>query len=120
MAPLFSRPRKDSAPSDPPVDAASPEGSALEPVPRYRRYVCSDCAARAASADGRRLAFSNIDLSGGYAARYADTGEPYDSHACWIDGIRCHADEARFGGIVVEVLPTPGGPLSPRSRGVPK
>ena len=77
-------------------------GSALEPVPLYRRYVCSDCAARAASADGRRLDFSNIDLSGGYAARYADTGEPYDSHACWIDGIRCRADEARFGGIVIE------------------
>ena len=95
-------------------------GIALEPVPRYPRYVCADCAVRAASADGRRLDFSNIDLSGGYAARYADTGEPYDSHACWIDGIRCHADEARFGGIVVEVLPTPGGPLSPRSRGVPK
>lgn len=75
----------------------------LRPVPRYPRYVCPACFARAASADGRTLAFSNIGLSGGYAARYDDTGAPYDSHVCWIDGIRCHADEARFGGIVIEV-----------------
>lgn len=80
-------------------------GIALEPVPRYPRYVCRDCAVRAASADGRRLAFSNIGLSGGYAARYADTDEPYDGHDCWIDGIRCHADEARFGRIMIEALP---------------
>ena len=34
---------------------------------------------------------------------FADTGEPYDSHDRWIDGVACHADEARFGGIVIEV-----------------
>jgi hypothetical protein len=43
-----------------------------------------------------------VSLSGGYAARYADTGEPYSSHACYIDGLPCWADEARFGGIVIE------------------
>ena len=32
-----------------------------------------------------------------------DTGDSYDSHDCWIDGVACRADEARFGGIVIEV-----------------
>lgn len=77
--------------------------AALEPESRYPRYVCSSCASRACSADGRPLAFSNVGFDGGYAAHYADTGEPYDSHDCWIDGVACRADEARFGGIVIEV-----------------
>lgn len=76
----------------------------LEPMACYPRYVCEACAARAAAADGRLLAFANEGFGGGFAARYADSGEPYDSHACWIDGTTCHADEARFGGIVIETL----------------
>jgi hypothetical protein len=72
--------------------------------PRYPRYVCEDCSAKATSADGRALTFSNVSLSGGYAARYADTGEDYPSHDCFIKGVRCHADEARFGGIVIQVV----------------
>lgn len=79
-------------------------GTSLKPVPRYPRYVCRDCASKAVAVDGRPLQFSNIGFSGGFEAHYADTGEVYASHSCWIDGIPCHADEARFGGIVVEVL----------------
>jgi len=77
-------------------------GVPLTAVPRYPRYVCDTCAARATSADGRPLAFSNGGLSGGFEASYADNDAPYDSQACCIDGIACHADEARFGGIVIE------------------
>lgn len=39
----------------------------------------------------------------GFVAEYADTGEEYQGHDCFIDGVKCHADEARFGGIVIEV-----------------
>jgi hypothetical protein len=76
----------------------------VTPDPRYPRSVCADCASRAQSVDGRLLEFFNTDLSGGFVARYRDTLEAYRSHACWIDGVRCHADEARFGGIVIEVV----------------
>ena len=55
------------------------------------------------TADGRPLTFSNAGFDGGYVARYNDTGEPYDGHDCWIDGVACRANEARFGGIVIEV-----------------
>ena len=76
--------------------------TSLEPQSRYPHYVCQACASRARSADGRPLTFENEGFSGGYVASYTDTGDSYDSHDCWIDGVACHADEARFGGIVIE------------------
>jgi hypothetical protein len=77
---------------------------ALTPAPRYPTYVCSTCASKATDKDGRLLEFFNSDLSGGYEARYSDTQEPYTSHTCFIDGIECFADEARFGGIVIQTV----------------
>ena len=70
--------------------------------PRYPNYVCTYCAGKAVSADGRSLKFFNQSLSGGFAAFYADTDEIYDSHDCYIDSEKCRAYEARFGGIVIE------------------
>ena len=80
-------------------------GKALREMLRYPHYVCGECASRATSADGRRLNFYNIGVSGGYAAKYADDLTDYDSHYCYIDGHPCIANEARFGGIVVQILP---------------
>ena len=77
--------------------------TSLSPNPRYPRYVCHACVDRAVAPNGRALLFSNISASGGYSAKYADNGAEYLSHECIIGGVRCRADEARFGGIVVEV-----------------
>jgi hypothetical protein len=77
-------------------------GTAVRPDLRYPNYLCQSCAVRAASADGRPLTFSNSSLGGGFEARNADTGAPYDGHTCYVDGAECHADEARFGGIVIQ------------------
>ncbi len=74
----------------------------VEPSERYPRYVCNECAAQVKSQDGRLLMFFNESLSGGYSARHADSGEPYGSHDCCIHGIKCYADEHRFGGIVIQ------------------
>jgi len=76
----------------------------VPPFARYPRYLCLECASRAKSKDGRLLKFSNIDTSGGYIAEYADTGESYPSHECYVDGIPCHADEGHFGGIVIQPI----------------
>ena len=69
--------------------------------PRYPQYVCNACTMRAQDKNGRRLEFFNTDISGGYTARYADTQEVYTSHECYIDGVSCEAQEAKFGGIVI-------------------
>jgi hypothetical protein len=54
---------------------------------------------------GRVLGFSNTSPGGGFQAFYPDTHEDRDSHECWVRGVRCYADEARFGGIVIEAYP---------------
>jgi len=51
----------------------------------------------------RPLKFYNESISGGFLGFYSDTNEKYDSHVCYIDGVKCRADEAYFGGIVIEV-----------------
>lgn len=71
--------------------------------PRYPRAVCSACVCRACDAEGRLLDFYNTDFGGGYRAVYREGGEEYNSHDCFIDGHSCRADEARFGGIVVQM-----------------
>jgi len=77
-------------------------GAEQPPSPRYPRYLCPECVVLASDEAGRRLQFSNVDFGGGFQAVYADTGDLHPSHVCFVRGVRCHADEARFGGIVVQ------------------
>lgn len=76
----------------------------MEPNARYPRYLCRECASGASDKSGKKLEFGNTDLSGGFEAVYADTGKKYQSHECFVKGMRCWADEARFGGVVIEAL----------------
>ena len=71
---------------------------------RYPNYLCNSCASRACDAEKRLLKFYNETLTGGFLAFYTDTGEKYDSHICYIDGVKCWAGEDYYGGIVVRVL----------------
>lgn len=43
-------------------------------------------------------------MSGGFEAIATDTKEKHPSHICYIEGVECWADEARFGGIVIQTL----------------
>jgi len=70
---------------------------------RHPRRVCTTCVERACDEEGRPLRFFNTGFSGGFVARLADGGMERESHECVIDGVRCWADEAYLGGIVVEV-----------------
>ena len=77
----------------------------LELAPYWERYpqaVCSNCRAKACDDRGRKLLFFNVSLDGGFGAIVEENQEPHTSHICYINGIPCHADEARFGGIVIE------------------
>lgn len=50
------------------------------------------------------LEFRNTAISGGFEARYAQTQKIRRSHVCFVRGIRCWADEARYGGIVLQTF----------------
>jgi len=77
--------------------------AAVEPSPRYPSYICADCCRTAVDENGRPLGFGNVSFSGGFAAWYKDIEEERDSHICYIDGIKCWADEAHMGGIVITI-----------------
>ena len=75
----------------------------VTPYERYPRYLCDGCMLRVEDKDGRRLEFFNEDLAGyGVIGRFSDTQEPYESRVCYVAGIRCLTEEARFGGIVIQ------------------
>ena len=75
----------------------------LEFYSRYPNYVCSSCVEKASDENGRVLSFSNAGMHGGFIAVYTDTNESRDSHTCYIGEVKCYADEAYMGGIVVQV-----------------
>ncbi len=71
---------------------------------RYPAYVCSSCAGKITDIDGRSVVFSNFDSGGGLIGHYRGNQQPYESNVCFIDGRKCIANEARFGGVVIEVV----------------
>lgn len=79
-------------------------GSEVKPNPRYPRYLCRACVERTTDADGELIQLYQASPDGRYAARYAATGANYPDHECFVDGVKCWADEARYGGIVVQTI----------------
>lgn len=76
-------------------------GKPLEARERHPERLCGVCELEATDADGRSVAFGNVDMFGGFVSRYRDTGESYGRHECFVRGRACVANEARFGGIVI-------------------
>lgn len=69
---------------------------------RYPNYVCNKCTLLATDKKGKAIAFYNTEHSGhGCAGRYRDSEKAYTSRTCYIKGIKCEADEAYMGGIVI-------------------
>jgi hypothetical protein len=77
---------------------------AVRASPRYPQYVCGDCVEKATDAHGRRVDFYNNSLLGtGVMGKYTDDATDYLECICYIAGKKCLADEAYFGGIVVQL-----------------
>jgi len=72
---------------------------------RYPNYICQDCKNLLTDEQGRKVVFYNTHPLGtgcqGYY-RGSDLKELYPSEYCFIEGHKYRAQEARFGGIVVE------------------
>lgn len=72
----------------------------------YPLAVCQTCYGKVSDRLGRQLTFFNTSPGGGFAAQVIDTEEEYLEHICYIDDIECWAEEARFGGIVIQAKKT--------------
>lgn len=83
-------------------------GTQRKPFPRYPWHFCPACCDRAEDCDGRRLAFGNVSITGGFYWLYADDRSRWDPRAldviCLIDRRPVVVGEARFGGVVAQPL----------------
>lgn len=72
---------------------------------RYPKQVCNECSERTCDANGRNISFMSWSFAGGLLGTYSDTGARYTESFCYIDGIKCRAEEDRFGrGIIIEAV----------------
>ncbi len=73
---------------------------------RYPSIACRSCIKMAVDSYGKNVRFENVDAFGGFVAIHCDQNENIirkdEDHICFINGIACYADEARFGGIVIK------------------
>ena len=68
---------------------------------RYPKMICNECVEQTVNKDGESINFYNIDPTGGFMSIVNEIkGE---EHECYINNRKCYADEARFGGIVVQL-----------------
>lgn len=67
---------------------------------RYPNKICYDCTKLCVTKDNKSIQFFNIDHSGGFVS-IVDNKYHGNIHDCYVKGIKCYADEVRFGGVVV-------------------
>ncbi|TSJ77729.1 hypothetical protein [Rariglobus hedericola] len=79
-------------------------GSEKRENKRYPLYVCATCSANIEDESGRQLAITNTHEGDGIVITYADTGEERKSRECIVQGIRCFARQAHFGGVVIQAF----------------
>ena len=78
--------------------------SKVNSFPRYPNYVCNDCIDKydTLTWNGYPIKFSNEGFFGGFVSQVMGESTTGNVHKCYINGIECWADEARFGGIVIQ------------------
>jgi hypothetical protein len=74
-------------------------GAPRTTMPREPMAICPTCVFEAVDEDGMPVRFHNTSMSGGFEALHYNRVS--SQHHCWVRGQKCHADEARFGGIVI-------------------
>ena len=69
---------------------------------RYPTMICWTCADKSVTKEGDKIEFFNECPEGGF---YSLVNNKKDSiQECYIDNQLCHAQEGRFGGIVVSLV----------------
>ena len=74
--------------------------------PHYPDEVCKSCVGRATDGHGRYVKFYNRNLASGIIGFYADADgkEEYEQTTCYVSKQKCKVKEARFGGVVIELI----------------
>ena len=80
----------------------------LRRLERYPRSICATCCSKEniKDASGNPVDFVNTHFPGiGFASLHTIDGIVIqkEEHICFVKGIQCYAEEARFGGIVIQL-----------------
>ena len=68
------------------------------------KAVCNKCSNKTATLDGDLITYYNTSPFGGFEGINTRTNVKTTDALCYIDGHKCHAQEARFGGIAVQLI----------------
>ena len=68
---------------------------------RYPKMICHECVELATTKNGESIKFYNENNTRGFVSIV--NGVKGKEHECFINNKKCRANEARFGGIVVEL-----------------
>jgi hypothetical protein len=74
-------------------------------ITRYSKIICEKCYDKDIyDKEGNLVKFYNEGIGGGFISEHIINNKRVvkKEHECYINGIKCYADEARFGGIVIE------------------
>ena len=75
---------------------------------RYPNYVCQECLDESPPVDsnGFSIRFYNEGINGGFESVINKNGTEIigTQNKCFVKGILCRAQEARFGGIVISPI----------------
>lgn len=73
---------------------------------RYPNTICYNCIKRykVLTKDGKEIQFYNKSAFGGFMSKIEGEEEYGEEHLCFVNNIPCIADEARFGGIIIQKL----------------
>jgi len=74
---------------------------------RYQNMVCSNCLQTGIWANKeqtQQIQFTNNELNGGFSSII--NNNCIKQHTCYIRGKECYADEAKFGGIIIQCFDT--------------
>lgn len=80
---------------------------------RYPSSICNECIVKygTKTKDGKKINFSNESIFGGFISQIEGekpytqtTPQPIEKyHICYVNNQKCYANEARFGGIVIQL-----------------
>ena len=77
---------------------------------RYPKMICEKCCngnnGKILDSSGNEVSFCNADMYGGFISIHNINNEQVtkEDHVCFINNIKCCANEARFGGIVIQKM----------------
>ena len=79
----------------------------MDRMVRYPRSICGDCCTKenVKDASGNPVWFANSHPFGmGFVSLHTIDGTVVqkEEHVCYVKGVKCYAEEARFGGIVIQ------------------